>query len=159
MCGILVPALIGVGALALLGGGGGAIGGCDTCATGPVPAVSQSGNYTITIPQLAGEGTNVTAASAGPSYAYAPPMQGPAYAPQGAAYGQVPAGPSGYDYGAPPPQPPYSAYTGDAGVGASVDYNGQSALGAGGYADPNGIGVGANVGGMDASVGLGSRTY
>jgi len=133
MCAILIPALVGVGALALLGGGIG--GGCNSCNTPPAQACTQTcSGETITIPQLAGQGTNVMAAQ--PQYSYAPPQMGPA------SYGPAPA-----------------PYYGDPGMGASVDMGGQSMVGAGGYANPGGVGLGANVGGMDASIGLGPQSY
>ncbi len=154
MCDVIIPALIGVGALALLGGGG--AGGCDNCPTGPACAVTQYGNYTVTIPQLAGEGTNVQQVAVQDQFAYAPPMQPAPYAGQ-------PVGPA--PYAAPQPGPaPYGAIGHyDAGpaaaYGASANVGGQSAIGAGGYADPNGVGVGANVGAFDVNAGVGSRAY
>ena len=136
MCAILVPALIGVAALGLLGGGVG--GNC--------------GSDCITIPQQAGEGTNVVYTQQ-QQYAYAQPQQSYGYAGQQAYAPQQSYGPQ---YGVPAPQygAPYNS-----GIGAGVDVNGQSAVGAGAYADPNGVGLGANVGGVDASIGLGARNY
>ncbi len=147
MCAILIPAIIGVAALGLLGGGGGS---CDTC---------------MVIPQQAGQGTNVVAVSSQDQYAYAQPQQSygygapqQAYAPQYAAPQQAYAPQYGApQYGAPAPQ--YAEAYGDNGVGASIGANGQSALGVGTYSNPSGAGFGANIGGIDASIGTGSRNY
>lgn len=146
MCAILIPALVGVGALALLGGGIG--GGGNSCNTAPQQACAQSANG-ITIPQLAGQGTNVM--SAQQQYSYNPQPMGPqSYGPPPAQYNQYSMAPAQY------PAP----YQGDPGmVGASVNMGGQSMVGAGGYANPGGVGIGANVGGIDASMGLGSQGY
>jgi hypothetical protein len=161
MCDVIIPALIGVGALALLGGGGGAVaGGCDNCPTGPACAVTQYGNYTVTIPQLAGEGTNVMQVPAQDQFAYAPPMQHAPYAGQAA-------GPAPHmahaGYAAPAPAPAYGGighYDADpaAAYGASA-VAGNEGIGAGAYANPNGVGLGANVGGFDAGVDVGARAY
>lgn len=162
MCDVLIPALIGVAALGLLGGGGGAVAGsgCDNCPTGPVCAVEQVGNKTITYPQLAGEGTNVVQVSAQHHQGYGAPQghfqQAPQAqyqpAPQSYYYAPGPEAHMGHagHYGAPAYQDPYQTN-----VGGSINYDGQSALGAGAYGNEYGAGVGANVGGLDAGVGVG----
>ncbi len=183
MCDVLIPALIGVAALGLLGNGGT---GCDNCPTGPVCAVTQVGNETITIPQLAGEGTNVIQVSA-QDYAYQAPQPGPfhqagpafhqagpAYQQAGPApyqpapapyqgapnaygpYGPAQQGPAVGHYDAMSPAP-YQAPAYQDNVGASINYDGQSAVGVGTYSNPNGAGIGANIG--DASIGLGAQSY
>jgi len=147
MCDVLIPALIGVAALGLLGGG---IGGdsCNPC--GPT-----AGGYSITIPQEVGDVTHGVPVAVGSQqqYAYAPH---PMYAGQ-SAYG-APAYPSpafgSAGYGAPAPVG-YAAQPG-VGVGANI---GDGAVGAGGYMNGSGVGVDANVGGFDASVGIGDRAY
>ena len=154
MCDVLIPALIGVAALGLLGGGGAIGGGCDNCPTGPACAVTQYGNYTVTIPQLAGEGTNVQQVAVQDQYAYAAPMQPAPYAGQHT-------GPAPYVAPAPAPYGAIGHYDAApaAAYGASANVGGQSAVGAGGYMDPSGVGVGANVGAFDANIGVGSRAY
>ncbi len=130
MCAILIPAIIGVAALGLLGGGGS----CDTC---------------VVIPQQNGEGTNVVAVSSQNQYAYAQPQQSFGYGAPQQAYAPQYAGPQ---YGAPQYGAPYGG-----GVGASIGANGQSAVGIGSYSNPGGSGIGANIG--DASIGMGTRSY
>lgn len=169
MCDVIIPAILGLGALALLSGGTGS---CNPCAE-PVSPHMQSGNYTITIPQLNGEATHAmmvpsqefayypaqqtgyapgplavhnTSYQAAPQAYVAPDYATPGYSPAG--YGYAPTG------DAPPPSGHY-----DAGFGANIGVDGQSAVGAGGYVNPGGVGLDANVGGVDASVGLGNRSY
>jgi len=145
MCDVIIPALIGVAALGLLGGGIGGIGGdnCNSC--GPA-----AGGYSITIPQEVGDVTHGIPVAVGSQqeYAYAPQ---PMYAGQSAYMNPAPA-PVGYEAPAPVG---YAAETG-VDVGANV---GNGAVGVGGSVDSNGMGVGANVGGLDASVGIGDRAY
>lgn len=155
MCDVLIPALIGVGALALLGGGT-AGAGCDNCPTGPVCAVTQYGNYTVTIPQLAGEGTNVQQVPVQDQFAYAPPP---------VPYGGQPVGPAPYAGAAVAPAPAPAPYGGvghydpNAAAAYGASAMDQSAVGASGYVDPNGAGVSANVGAFDASIDTGARAY
>lgn len=153
MCDVLIPALIGVGALALLGGGNAGVG-CDNCPTGPACAVTQYGNYTVTIPQLAGEGTNVQQVAVQDQFAYAPPP---------APYGGQPVGPAPYATTEVAPAPaPYGGighYDPNAAAAYGASAMDQSAIGAGSYVDPSGVGVGANVGAFDANVGIGARAY
>jgi len=124
MCDLLIPAIIGVAALGLLGGG---IGGNQ--------------NATVTIPQEVGQVTHGAPAYAAPQqYAYAAPQAGPAYYPQ-----PQPA-PAYYN-----PAPGYAAQQGGFGaniggpngVGAGVSA-GDAGVGVG--ANVGGLGAGVNLG-------------
>lgn len=157
MCDVLIPAIIGVAALGLLGGGNAVGSGCDNCPTGPVCAVTQVGNKTITVPQLAGEGTNVVQVSAQHDFSYQAQQPGPApYHAGPAPYQPAPhIGQGGHFNGAPAYYDPYQSN-----LGASINYDGQSALGAGTYSSPDGgAGFGANVGGLGANIGVGPTSY
>lgn len=162
MCDVIIPALLGVAALGLLGGGIG--GDCGN----PCAAPAQCGGYCITIPQQVGDVTNGMPVGASPQYAYSQPQQMPAYGQRQ----QMPAyGGANYPMAPQYPAPAYGGesmghygqapapYYGGAGMDAGVDIGGQSGVGAGGYANPGGVGFGANVGGLDASVGMGARSY
>lgn len=137
MCDVLIPALIGLGALGLLGGG---IGG-NSCGS----------NYQITIPQEVGQVTNGI-----------PTPMAPACSPMMPSYPQAApapyAGQVGGYYGAPAPAypgPGYAAY--GSGAGANVQVGDQSLVGVSAGANSYGSGVGANVGPVD--VGISTRSY
>lgn len=160
MCGALIPAILGVAALGLLGGG---VGG-NSC-----------GTASVTIPQESGEFTHGITAGPGYGYqqqqfAYAAPQQAyaqPAYATQPApVFNSAPGYAATQGYYGPPSQPAYGAaepagygYPVDSTVGGSLGYNGQSVVGAGVDVDPGGVGVGANVGGINAGIGVGPHSY
>jgi len=143
MCDVLIPALIGLGALGLLGGGIGGNACGNSCDSG----------YSITIPQEVGQVTNGIPTPMAPACS---PMM-PSY-PQ-AAPAPYAGQPGGY-YGAPAPAypgPGYAATSGPAGVGADVQVGNQSLVGVNAGADNYGTGVGANVG--PVGVGVGARSY
>lgn len=150
MCDVIIPALLGVAALGLLGGGMG--GSCS--------------NATVTIPQEVGDVTHGVPVSAdygyeAQQYAYAPPQE--YYAQQApVAYNPAPGYAATQGYAGPAPAPAYGpepagyGYPVDSTVGGSINYDGQSAVGAGVGVDDGGVGLGANVGPLDAGVGVGS---
>lgn len=111
MCDLVIPILLGVGALALLTGGNQA----TTCA----PATSADySHYAVTVPQQQAA-----------NYQYSEPQQysyaQPGYAASAPAYQAAPA----------------------------------PAVDAGGYVNPNGVGVNASVGGVGVSTDVGARSY
>ncbi len=153
MCDVLLPALAAVAVLGLLNSG-------------------NAGGHCIEIPQQVG---NVTHSNyyvaqthhqqhSAPEFAYAAPQAhyqqqhhqpqyaGPAYAPahhQQPYYGAPQANPYGGHYG----------YSDQGGVGAGINYDGQQMLGAGVQSGDDGVGFGANVGGVGAGVDFGPRSY
>lgn len=111
MCDVIIPVLIGVGALALLGGANS--GDCGPCAVGGQQTAS---GYSITIPQQVGDVTNGVP---GGQVAYAAPVayDAPVYQASASEYAPInngghypndvplPAPPAdGYHHPAPPPQ-------------------------------------------------------
>ena len=119
MCDVVIPVLIGVGALALLGGG--LNGDCATGNCAPSAGMARGG-YSVTIPQENGVVThgNPTFAAAQP-YAAAPvdnfnaiPAPAETYSPAPAPY----AGVGGY---ANPAEVGFEANVGDVGVSTEVN--------------------------------------
>lgn len=142
MCDVIIPAILGVAALGLLGGG---IGGSQ-------------GTY-VTIPQEVGDTTNAIPCysysqphyAQADQFAYAAPQQAyaqPAYAPQ-PAYPAQPGYAASEGYYAPQQQPYYDGSP--AGYGYPVD----STVGAGVGVDNSGVGIGANVGDFGVGAGVG----
>ena len=110
MCDVLIPALIGIGALALLGGGV-----SSNC--GPCAAPAQGSN--IVIPQQSGIVTNGIPTSSAPAefYSQAP---APSYAAAAPYQTAAPVGAYADPYGVGAQAGPVGASIGTSGVGAQV---------------------------------------
>lgn len=115
--------------------------------------LANSGNqqYEVIIPQQVGQGTNVVTTCFQSQNAFMQPQQSFGHAGHAHQQGFAP-----QQFGTPQQ---FAAPYGGQGVGASIVMNGQSAIGAGTYANGGGMGVGANIGGIDASIGTGPRSF